>query len=758
MSGLVLPGLVLDERSGLLEVDPAFTAAEVDRVRAADAALLPGGEAVVALDGRSWAVGRRGALRSRWWRVPAGLLERFGGYPAWLWTEEAWFDPVPARELRAPAALPLRQLVGAMAALGGRRRRAVKTFAAAVAALRRGERVAVRVSPALLASASRPARAFLLAWAAAVPRAVRDPLSVAVGASGEGFDLAVTDRDLPGVTVVDAEDPPDEGDDLVAYFLRNRLYADDPESVESAAWMFDGPGDRWSEGVASRLREGLPGPSDLDPALLENDPERAVRALTARIRAGVALDAAHVAHLVTVVVATRDPRPFRALANRPPRVRADAVDALLAQPLRPTPALIEALTALQPRGAPLDRWLPTLVRWLAEGVATAEVVRAIETTLLEWPLSATAPTRVSVWTEVVGALVRLGQDERAMDALTGPVAAQIALDGAGRALVAGWATVPASFRDPRRLDRLVALLRDVPDGDRAAADLFRMVRAREDEAAQVVRSWVTHSRSAPSPSDALFEVVRGGERGTPPYLRDWVDALASAPVGADPAALPHWERAVEAFLATGPTADAARDALLRWPLPVVAAVGLPLAEPILQIEAPRALARLAAGAARVEGASPVWGLLAVSLANPTDWDEAVTDGTAVEFLAHPGTAMENRVARLAFARLGADEAQAPIDLARWAVRLVLGPSPTKGGAFLGALAAGLRLRADGVSTAAAVVDALLGLERDHPASLALLQVLPTAGWTRAEVRSLLDRVGEQRVPGDLVARLLRASW
>jgi hypothetical protein len=752
VTGLVLPTLVLDADSGLVEADPAFTAEELARVRRADRALAPGGEAVVAFGGRSWAAGRRGLARSRWVRVPAGLVERVGGHPAWLWTTEGWLDPVRAFELRAPAALPLRQLAGAMAPLGGRRRRAVKAFAAAVAALRRGDKVVVRVPPALLASASRPARAFLLAWTASVPRRVRDPLSIAVGAVEEGFDLAITDRDLPGATVIDAEDPPDEGDDLVAYFLRNRLYADDAESVESAAWMFDGDGDRWGEGVASRIREGLPGVSDLDPALVENDPERAVRALTARLRAGAALDEALVAHLVAVTVATRDPRPFRALEGRPARARADAIDHLLAEPLRPTAALVDALLGLQPRGAPLDRWLPALVRWLGEGVATAEVTRAIEVTLLEWPLSATAPTRVSVWSEVVGALVRLGRDEQAMDALTGPVAAQIALDGAGRALVGGWAAVPASFRDPRRLERLVALLRHVPDGDRAAADLFRMIRSREDEAAVVVRAWVTHSREVPSPGDALFAVVRDT-----PYLRDWADSLADTEIRG-PEAAAHWAEVVGGLVASKPTADAARDDLLRLPLAVVAAVGLPLAEPVLEAEAPRALARLASGVAREQDASPVWGLLAVALADPVDWDEEVVDGTVVEFLAHNGTPAENRVARLAFAQLGADTAYAPIDLARWVVRLVLGPTRTKGVAFLGALASGLRARPLAIDDTAGVVDALLQLDRDHPASFALLQVLPTAGWTRADLRALLEAVGEDRIPHDLLARLQRAGW
>jgi hypothetical protein len=752
VTGLVLPTLVLDAGGVVREVDPAWTADERARVRAAELALDPGGEAVVALPGRSWAVGRRGSVRSRWVRVSGAVADRVGGHPAWLWTEDGWLDPVRTRELRAPAALPLRHLAGAMGAIGGRRRRAVKAFAAAIAALRAGNKVAVRVSPELLASASRPARAFLLAWTTAVPRAARDRLSIAVGAVGPGFDLAVTDRDLPGSLTIDAEDPPDEGEDLVAYFLRNRLYADDPESVESAAWMFDGAGDAWGEGVASRIRDGLPGP-DNDPALLENDPERAVRALTARLRAGAPLDRPLTEHLVAVTTATRDPRPFRALAGRTDRVRADAIDELLGRALRPSGALIEALTELLPRGTPLDRWLPALLQWLSAGLATPHVLRAIEVTLLEWPLAATAPTRVSVWSEVVAALVRLGHDEQAMDALTGPVAAQIALDGAGRALVAGWATVPAAFRDKRRLDRLVGLLRGVPDGDVAAADLLRLVRWREDEATVVVRSWLGHSVEAPTPADRLFEAVRETV-----LVRDWAEALASGHLPRSPALLAHWGEVVAGLVAQDPLPDAARDDLLRLPLPVVAVAGLPLVERVVAAEAPRALSRLAAGAAREEGASPVWGLLAVALGDPTEWDEAVVDGTVVEFLDAPGTPAEYRVARLALVRLGQDPNQAPIDLARWVVRLVHGAHRSKGSAFLAGLAAGLRARADGVATTAAVVDALLHLDREHPATLALLQVLPEAGWTRTELPALLAAVGPERIPADLLARLQRAGW
>ncbi len=753
MTGLVLPTLVLDGSSGLLEADPAFTSEELRLVRAADAALGPGGEAVLALGGRSWAVGRHGVGRSRWVRATAGNVDRVGGHPAWLWTEEGWLDPVRTRELRAPAAFPLRQLAAAMAPLGGRRRRAVKTFAAAIAALRTGRRVVVRISPELLASASKPARAFLLAWTAALPRSFRDRHSIAIGAVGAGFDLAVTDRDLPDALTIDAEDPPDEGEDLIAYFLRNRLYADDPESIESAAWMFDGPGDAWGEGIAARIREGLPGPSDLDPALLENDPERSVRALTARLRAGATLDATLTAHLVAVTVATRDPRPYRALSGRSDRVRAEAVDQLLAHGFRPTGGLVETLLALQPRGAPLDRWLPALLRWLADGVAPAHTLHALEVTLLEWPDAAIAPTRVSVWSEVVSALVGLGQDEQAMDALVGSVAGQIALDGAGRALVAGWATIPASFRDARRLDRLVGLLRGVPDGDVAAADLFRLLRSREEEAAVVVRAWVGRSTEPPLTTDHLFQLVCAT-----PFVRDWADALAAAQLPWTPAAAAHWSQVIPGLLALHPTADSARDDLLRLPLSVVASSGLALVEPILAVEAPRALARLAAGAAREEGASPVWGLLAVTLGDPTDWDEAVVDGTVVEFLTHPGSAAEYRVARLAFTRLGASDQQAALDLARWVVRLVHGPTRSKGAAFLTALAAGLVSRPDAIEATNGVVDALLQLDRDHPASLALLQVLPDAGWPRAHVHALLEAVGPERIPPDLVSRLQRASW
>lgn len=751
---LTLPRVVLDTSGPepvVVERAPEVSDADLDAILGTHARPSPAWavERCVPLPDRRWAAGHEHGGRAVWRFVGTTDPDRIGGHAAWLWTAEAWFDPALPVEAnaRAPAALPLRHLVKLMSPVGGRTRRTIKALAAVVSSVRGGRPTALAVDPELVASASRPARWFALALVAVLPPTLRERLRVSIGAPlpvPGPFDLAIVP---PVEGAIDATDPPDEGEDLVAYYVRNRLYDDDPEALEAAAFLFDGDADRWSDKIAGLVRDGLPGVSEVTDGLVDQDPERAVRAIAARLRAGAQLDPTLLRQLVEVTLRTRDARPWRALVRRPALQRADAVDALLAHAhrLRPGPEIVAELAALYPRGAPLETWVPALLGWLEEGSAPAPVVAAIESTLLHWPLSATGATRASVWTEVVRLLVHLGRDEDAMEAMTGDLAREIARDGAGRALVASWTSVPRRFRDPRYMDRLVGILNGVPDGDRAAADLLRLVKADPDEAQALVVAWARRAPGVPADDHALLTAVLDT-----PLLRTWAETLVDegAPRQGLSGAL--GEAVADVLVERAPDARASLLALAELPAPA-RAVGL--AEAAVRAGAfPDAdLVAASEAMARAAGASPVWAWLAVAAAPPDLWDEATVDATVVEFGEAPDVDGPAQALALAAAeRLGSAHGWEPLDHARWVVRFALAPGTLQPGLLAGLLA-GIRAREDGPLFLAAVLDPLLELGPEHDAVRGIVAALPRAGWTGDVLRSALAALEPDRVPEALEA-------
>jgi hypothetical protein len=756
----------------VVEVCPEVSEADLEILLALDRATFADTviDRCVPLGEARWAVGQRQGDDTVWRIVEADLVERLGGHPAWLWSAEAWFDPSRGRDPRArpPAALPLRHLVRMMAPVGGRNRRTIKTLAAAVSAVRDRRPVAVVVEPDMLASASSPARWMVLGLLSILPPGRRGALRLSVGdptPPADAYDLVVTGRPPLGYTVIDAAEPPDEGDDLVAYYVRNRLYDDDPEALEAAAY---GDEERWGDGIAALIRDGLPGVSEVTPEMIEHDPERAVRSLAARLRAGAPLDPPLIEQLVEISVKTRDPRPWRALARRTALQRADAVDALLARApdLRPGAELVHELMSLYPRGAPLERWLPTLVEWIGDGVATEAALDAVQATLLEWPPSATAKTRAGVWIDAVRRLCAAQREDLAMRALAYPIADRIARDGGGTALIEGWLAVPAPSRSPAAMAALIEMLHgasaDEPacGADQAVAELFvrlsatptgdgpyqGVARAVAKEIDALVRTWARlagaglddpvaravaptdHAeafRQAAAEGGAVGRRVAGRRAGAPRA------GQAPKPPGhrVDPAPA---RAAVLELVEPGVTAEHAADRAARA---------------LVDAEFPdAALAGAAESLAGDPAGSPIWALLAVTAADPDTYDDATIDATVVAFCSRELDERVFEVSMVAMERLGRGAGWEPLDHARWVVRLALAPSGEANSPLIVSLLDGIRARPDAVPFMTGVLSPMLELPPDHPGLGMLIDGLEPAGWQGHLLHDVIEAVGRMNIP------------
>ncbi len=705
------------------------------------------------------------------WRVGTREeLDALRMHPSWLWTIDELFDPRgPADRVPVPAWLPLRQLVLLAGGVSGKGAGTHATLASTVSALRKGAPVAVVVDQRVMQARGVPVRWMALAVLAALPPSQRDQIRVGTSltrARADQFDLVYCDAPIDGYTIVDARAPARTDADLVSYFVRDRLRSDDAEAVEALAYLYDGPGSHYEERIEHLIRDGV-AVSDGASNSFEVDPDSAAKALAARLQAGADLTPELTEELIALTRRTQDVRPWQVLWRRPATQRSNAVLALLdeAATIRPSGELIRELCNVYPRGASLDPWLYGLLGWLEEGVSTQAVIAAIQTTLLEWPPSATRTLRVSVWPDVVRRLAQLGEVEAAVDAVVrSPVASEMARDGSAQVLVEAWASVPREARTEQATESLVLLLHGVPDGDKAVARLFRQVRSLPNEAEAVVRAWVSQVLLAPSASDPVLAVVRGT-----PALSVWAKTMLEGDPTARDHALRRWAPSPDDPLrkALGDRSDgtevaergeSAGDRLLHLVQTGRGSEDRMLAileDALLGSTFPDAsIAKVAETMAGQRNTNRVWGWVALAAGAPDTWDDETIDATVVAFCNDPPSDPRGaRIAGEAARRLGAARRWEPLDHARWLVRLSLAPPGPLNKPLAGAILEGISQRTDGAPFLAEMFLALLELPPDHPATNWLLELLIPSGWRGERLGRVL-----KAVPLDAVPRQLRDAW
>jgi hypothetical protein len=671
------------------------------------------------LGGDQWAVGRRLGDTAVWRIVEPSTLGEARN-PAWLWTEDAWFDPSSPDRLDGPEpeVEPLRALMRYAASLGGSRKHTIRALAAAVAGIRRQKRsVAVTVPAAALESSSTPARYFALALLTALPESVRLRLRMSIGDPNPDprlVDIAITASRPEGFRIVDVLDPPDEGRDLVAYYLRNRMSANDPEAVETAAELYDGPADQdtWGEGIRKLIRSGVPGVSSVSEEMIERDPNGAMRAIRARLRAGASLDDDVVDSLVTLTVVHGDHRAWRPLVIRPVAERARTVSALLdrASEITPCKELLEVLGAIQPRGAAFADWCQLLVTWMASPDCTATAQQILREALLDWPMTESTVSRVDLWCDAIRALVRTRDFDGAQALMHDELSFELAAEGHGADLVSLWEEVPPQRRTLDHLASLFDVVDASEDRDVAIPAMVRAASATAEEMRAVLRRWPDLAVTPPPVFREAEGVGRSAEPRdlaslartlTDPRDSRWIDVeLGQARQYQDGrsrfVALANLERGLQALEPTALALCMPAMEATTFPDPGIADVALRMLE--------------------LEHRSAVWPWVALMAAEPARFDEGTIDATVVQFLGQPSDSdLEIDVAHAATRALGLGGVWQPLEHARWLARIVLAPDIGIG------LNEGLALtlirsvahRPDAIARISAITTAFLELPPDH---------------------------------------------
>ncbi len=686
----------------LVGLDQGTTSLEVDRCLW----LSPG----------RWAVCRRKGDRTVWRLVTEAQFARVG-HPAWLWTKDWWFDPRVDGDSEgpAPAPLPLRSQIRYAAGIGSARL-AVKALASLVAALRADAGpVALRLAPELLASGSHPARWLMLALLTSLPPARRERLRLSVGEpepDPDALDVAFIAQKARGFRMIDAADPPGEGEDLVAYFVHNRLLANDPEAVEAVAFVAQAGKevDAWGEDIRRLLRLRVPGLSAPIPNGIDLDPERAVGMVVARLCAGAELDESLCSDLLAVTRKARDPRPWMALSDRPAADRERLVALLLTEKLnRPRPELVKALAAIYPDTGETEAWYSALLSWIREGVDWEAAIDALERALLKRREAAVA-VRLSVWQEAIQALTDAGHPKRATQALVSPLAAELAEGGLGRPLAVTWFSIPADRRDHTLFERFVDQIAGAPGGARTT-DLLR--RRLHDDPTEF-RAAIGHL-----PLDALPGFLTAATTGPQDPL--WADAerIHAATL---PSAYARF-LAISRFSAGLPALEAeARDHLVD----AIREVWFPDPE----------FAELCLAFAQLPGRSAVWPWMAVASATPDRFPPEILEPAVTGVTGEPPETDDlMAVAWEAAQRLGASEAWSGLEHARWLQLLCMSPEggfPTDFGAWLAiGLAQAIAARPDGVERLAEITTSLAELGAPHPALQGFLGWVLPAVWGAA---------------------------
>ena len=694
-----------------------------------------------------WAVGRRLGPRRTCWRVidaPTATQLRF---PGWLWTESHWFSvPIAHRQdLPAPSRLALGIQLERASPIGGRKGRCIKSMATVVARLR--ERIegatahppiALQVSSRALRDPDQPARWFALALFSIMPPKTHQGLRVGVGEFApdpELFDIVITASKPAGFTIIDAGSPSGEGDDLVAYFVRNRLLADDPEAVEAASRIRIGRGkDPWGDAIAHQLRTAIPGLTDVSESLILDRPETAIRAISARLRAGAEVDDEVLDQLLQVTLQTGDARPWLPLLTRPATERARTVQALLAHAgrLRPKRELVEVLGLIFPRGADINLWIDALLGWIRAGRSTQQCTETLAETLLAWPARALRSNRGHIWTEVVQALVDREAYRDACNAVITPLCRELCRSGASDTVLHCWMAIPTQGRSADALPKLMDVLAESPLGELAVVKLYELLQGDPASSDTIVREWCRRYGTF-RPDDPLFRRVRDT-----PAIRGWVAAafdngtpehIAQMLVDVAPGD-PVWKRVEDAqaerlpnprmrFLALG-TLGPGHVALEPAALEIVHAA----------LEVTRFPDAELSGVCRmfidVKQGSEIWPWITLTAAEPSLFDNETIDATVVAFFKSPPQPEAERIlAANCACLLGAAGMWTPFDHARWIVRLTMAPDAGIGfnNALELAFVQGLAQRTDARFHMEAIHEAMGSLNRTHPSRVRYLNAM-----------------------------------
>jgi hypothetical protein len=567
---------------------------------------------IVPLGGDRWAVGRtRGSATV--WRLADAAAVTACGHLGWLWTKDWWFDLRVDEDADGPPPKPL-DLATCV-------RHTAKTIdedqvhrvvASCVAALRRGKPVSVVLPPAVLDRSPTAARWIALTLLGCLPKAWQTRLRIEVGvaeADAHRADLAIGVGPFDGFQRVDlASEPP--MDDLVAFFLLNRLECGRADEIESAAARFDGRvGDPWGEGIARHIRGGAPGLSTPTEEQLAAAPEQAAATVTARLLANAPLTPELTGDLIQVTLRTGASSPWEAMRQRGAGDRTRAVQAILQQrPRRPSAALALAILSAAPPDVPPDQRLDAITRWVSEGTPLDALVPAAQAVLasVSAPVSSTLVDAFLGWVTTLG---RAGRGVLACEQLAGAFGIALARSGAAPELVTAWTNLPPSQRDASLLPSLLAVLRNAPEPKAPRRLLLERLAAPQDLAASL--RWMP-AEAVPAYAAAL-SLSADDPR--------WVDAEAELPFADTRERFLALQRLAPGLPALERSARTWVDALVdevRQPDPAVAEVALQLA----QLPQPSAVWPWLALVAAPEGqfSPPVVaaGLRAVAQAAPED--------------------------------------------------------------------------------------------------------------------------------------------
>jgi hypothetical protein len=745
-------------RAGPVSADTAKHIARLDRPDNR----FPSGWRFVALADGGWAVSR-GDPDGITWRI-GGPGPLFGDvHPAWLWANDAWFDrrseamtsPSP------PSSLKLRAVLTRAAPTGGSYRDTVHLLAGAIVSVRARRPVVVVVPTQVLLGANHPTRWFATAVLGAMPLAYAMQLTVGTREPAphpEAFDLVVSDQPMAGFDIVTTDRPGDLQSDPVASFILDRLLQDDADAVENAAARAasGSSDDPWLEAISGY---------DADPPIsveLEFEEEPARRRSPVRRP-------------------TQDPTQrlldvgaWRTLAERPTAERARAVENWL---LRVDVSLVQlpvlqAVATTRPPGVATQAWCRVLLDWFRSASADdREVVfQMVERSLLQSEVD--DPMRAACWTSAIRAWAEVGAPERAALCFSSDVAARIARSGASRALTFPWIGLAPAGRTATSLDRIVDLATDADDGDRAIVQLHQALRADSVELDhRLLSRWASICARNGRPPPAEFrELLSGPEREvwargaiTGDLSPDRIVALIG-PIASGPGATAVWKAAEDRW-ATSAKAKA-HDRLL-WLL-ATASAGGEGAEAVARdrlVEVLGAasfpdpkLASAAAGAAELPNASSVWMWTAITAAEPGQFDEATVDATVVAFCEDPpvGRTARRGAALCAF-NLGKASRWEPLDHARWLVRMTLAPQGSGMARELSReIMRGMSSRPDGPSWVAAIVNAMVGLPKDHASLAAFHEYVLQAAWPEGAPDAVVDHLRLDRVDANIRRAVLSA--